>query len=671
MDSNFLEYASYVIKDRAIPFLEDGLKPVQRRILHTLFEVDDGKFHKVANVVGHTMRYHPHGDASIEAALVNIAQKDFLIDKQGNFGNLLTGDPASAARYIECRLSPLARETLFQPEITHFEDSYDGRNKEPVLLPAKIPLLLMSGVEGIAVGLSTKILPHNFAELLLAQIAILKGEPYEIYPDFPQGGMVDVSQYARGTGRVRVRARIEIKDNKTLVIREVPYGTNTESLLTSIETAIQRGKLKIASINDFTTEEVEIELKMGHGVQAEEQLPRLYLYTDCESSISLNPIVIHHSRPVEMDVHQILEANTRQLVETLEKELLNQLQKLQRKYRDLILVQIFIENKIYQALEEADDLDDLKTMLRQTLEPMLDEQYVPIPDNSLDKLLNIPIRRITRFDSDKARAELAQIDQEMGKVRQNLSNLKAFTIKYLKGLIDKYADACLRRTVLANFDTVDVAEVAVLDIKVGYDSETRYIGSDLRSERTVPCSSFDKLVLFFDSVFKVIDIPTKLYLPDKLLHFDRQSNQPVASVIYLDGDGVAWMKRFVVSKFILNRDYRYLPDDGKLLYFSVDPDPMLELELKPAPRMRVHRQLVDFARMRVKAVASRGNKVTEREIGGWKVVERSPEQAARAAAEANGPENVDLPRAEGANGNNGSADRQAKSGVPLLLPLDD
>ncbi|MGV3523554.1 MAG: DNA topoisomerase IV subunit A [Candidatus Sericytochromatia bacterium] len=624
IDSNFLEYASYVIKDRAIPFLEDGLKPVQRRILHTLHEVDDGKYHKVANVVGHTMRYHPHGDASIEAALVNIAQKDYLIDRQGNFGNLLTGDPASAARYIECRLTPLARETLFNPEITEYVDSYDGRNREPVVLPAKIPLLLMSGVEGIAVGLSTKILPHNFVELLQAQIAILQGEDFEIYPDFPQGGLLDISQYQRGKGRVRVRARIDIKDNKTLLIREIPFGTTTESLLASIENAIQRGKLKITQINDYTTEGVEIELRTGHGATAEEILPRLYLYTDCEHSMVLNPIVIQAQCPVELDVHQLLESNTRQLTDTLERELRMQLDKLQRKYRDLVLVQIFIENKIYLALEEADDLQELKSMLRQTLEPMLDEQYIPVPEASLDKLLNIPIRRITRFDSDKARQDLSEISRQMSEVRQHLSQLTAYTIGYLNQLIDRYGAQYPRQTTLRNFDSVDVTEVAVQDIKLGYDAESQYIGSAIRSGRLIACSSFDKLLMFFgDGSYRVSEIPDKLFVKEQLLHYDRQSNLPLASVLYRDSEGITWMKRFQVDKFILNRAYRYLPDDGELLHFSVAAEPLIELELAPKPRVRSNSQLVDFSLLRVKAVSSRGNKVTEREVVGVKELERS------------------------------------------------
>lgn len=623
MDTNFMEYASYVIKDRAIPFLEDGLKPVQRRILHTLHEVDDGKFHKVANIVGHTMRYHPHGDASIEAALVNMAQKNYLIDQQGNFGNPLTGDPASAARYIECRLTDLAREALFQPEITEYVDSYDGRNQEPVVLPCKLPLLLMTGVEGIAVGLSTRILPHNFIELLEAQIAILKQEDYTIYPDFLQGGMLDVSQYQKGMGRLRIRARIEVKDPRTLVIKELPFGTTTESLIASIEGAAHKGKLKIASINDFTTEEVEIEVKTRQGVAAEDLLPQLYLYTDCENAISVNAIVIRDQHPVEMDVHQILEANTALLENVLQRELQVLLDKLRRRYRDLMLVQIFIENKIYQALEEADDLDVLKVMLRNTLEPMLDEQFIPIPEESIDKLLNIPIRRITRFDSNKANEDLQKIATQMQDTRKKLSRMTEVTIDYLSDLIKKYQYIYPRRTMLSSFDTVDVAEVAVQDIKVGFDAENRYVGSDIRSENPILCSSFDKLLIFFkNGGYRVIDIPEKLFIEEDVLTLDRQNNLPEVSVIYKDHENVYYMKRFQVNKFILNKDYRFIPEDSELLFFSTEADPLVQLNFKPKARTRVSEQLVDFSKMRVKSVSSRGNKVTDREIKSYKVKQR-------------------------------------------------
>ncbi len=629
MDSNFIEYASYVIKDRAIPFVEDGLKPVQRRILHTLHEVDDGKFHKVANIVGHTMRYHPHGDASIESALVNMAQKTYLIDQQGNFGNILTGDPASAARYIECRLSPLARETLFDAEITEFVDSYDGRNREPVYLPNKLPLLLMTGVEGIAVGLSTKILPHNFVELLEAQIAILKGQDFEIFPDFLQGGQLDVSTYQQGKGRVRIRAQIEIKDNKTLLIQETPYGTNTETLITSIENAIHKGKLKIASINDYTTEFVEIELKLGHGTQAEDILPRLFLYTDCETSMVLNPMVIFEQQPREMSVHQILEANTIQLKTTLENELNMKLAKLLRKYRDLVLAQIFIENKIYQLLEEADDLPSLKAMLIQTLEPMLDEQFTPIPDASLDKLLNIPIRRLTRFDSKKAQAELAQLSEQMDELRKHLNQLTEYAVRYLKQLIKKYGSLYPRRTTLKAFDTVDVTEVAVQDLKVGFNAENQYLGSSIRSETPILCSSFDKLLLFLASgAYRVIEIPEKLFVSEKLLEVDKQSALPEASVLYYDEQDILYMKRFVVNKFILNKDYRFIPEGCKLLFFSTEAEPLVKLTFEPKARARVNEQLVDFSKMRLKSVASRGNKVTDREIKRYRAMVRPAASAA-------------------------------------------
>lgn len=615
IDVNFLEYASYVIKDRAIPFLEDGLKPVQRRILHTLFEVDDGKYHKVANIVGMTMRYHPHGDASIEAALVNMAQKDYLIDKQGNFGNVLTGDPASAARYIECRLSPLARETLFNEEITEYLDSYDGRNKEPVVLPAKLPLLLLSGTDGIAVGLATKMLPHNFCELIEAQIAILKGEEFEIFPDFIQGGLLDASQYQRGKGKVRVRARVEIKDPKTLVIREIPYGSTTESLIASIEAAIHKGKLKIANISDFTAEQVEIELRVGHGVQAEELLERLFLYSDCELTLHLQPILIRQHMPVELDVHDILRENTRQLLQVLERELNCELNRHQRRYREQVLVQIFIENKLYLSLEEAADLPELKAMLRAWLEPMLDERYIPIPEEDLDKLLNIPIRRISRFDSAKAVSELQKTAEQIEEVQRKLSHLNQTAIAWLKALLKKYGDKYPRQTTLESFETINVTAVAIQDQKVGYDPETRYLGKQVKSDTALLCSTFDKLLLVFgNGTYQVLEIPDKLFVKEDVLHFERQVQQTVFSVLYRDSGGVYYMKRFNVTKFILAKEYSYLPEDAELVYFSAEPDPVVKLIFEPRKRARVMEQYLDFRDMLVKSVSSRGNKVAERPI---------------------------------------------------------
>lgn len=614
-DRNFLEYASYVIKDRAIPLLEDGLKPVQRRILHTLYEIDDGKFHKVANVVGLTMRYHPHGDASIEAALVHIAQKGYLIERQGNFGNILTGDPASAARYIECRLSELARETLFHPEITHYTESYDGRNREPVFLPARIPLLLMSGTDGIAVGLSTKILPHNFRELLEAQIAILKGEPFEIYPDFPQGGLLDISHYQRGKGKVRVRARIDIKDAKTLVIREIPFGSTTESLITSIEAAIHKGKLKIASINDYTAEQVEIELRAGHGIQAQELLEQLYLYTDCEQTIHLQPIVIHQQRPMAMDVHEILQANTQQLLSLLEKELQCDLDWLQRKYRQQVLVQIFIENKLYLSLEQAADLPELKALLRAWLEPLLDERLIPIPEEDLEQLLNIPIRRISRFDSEKALAELQKTREAIETVQRKLQQIQETAIAWLEDLIARYGAHYPRQTRLESFAAINVVEVAIQDQKVSYDPNSHYLGTQVKGIQSLLCSTFDKILLVYrHGVYQVLDIPDKLFIKGELLYFGRQAQQPIFSALYRDCKGIYFAKRFCVSKFMLGKEYAWLPENVELLYFSADPDPLLKLHFEPRKRARISEQLLDFKEIHIKPVTSRGYKVAERPI---------------------------------------------------------
>ena len=401
--NNFIEYASYVVKDRAIPHIDDGLKPVQRRILHALFEMDDGKFHKVANVVGQAMKYHPHGDAAICAALVILANKNMFIERQGNFGNIYTGDMASAARYIECRLTPLAREVLYNPELTQYLDSYDGRNEEPLVFPAKIPVLLAQGAEGIAVGMATRILPHNLVELLQAQVAYLEDKPFQLYPDFPTGGQVDVSEYDDGNGKVRVRARLDSRESKRIVIREIPYGTTTESLIASIEEAARKNKVKVSSIYDYTAEEVEIELKLARGVYAGEVIDALYAFTDCEVSISTSMMLIDADKPGIKSVTSVLQHNVDRLVDILKVELQNEARRLQDRLHAKTLEQIFIANRIYKAIEEVSDAPGIPVVVLEGLEPFAAEIGREVTREDVDALLTIPIRRISLYDLGQGR----------------------------------------------------------------------------------------------------------------------------------------------------------------------------------------------------------------------------------------------------------------------------
>lgn len=616
MDSNFLGYASYVIKERAIPHIDDGLKPVQRRILHTLSEIDDGKYHKVANVVGHTMRYHPHGDASIGDALINVAQKNYFIDQQGNFGNIITGDPASAARYIECKLSPLAQDTMFNKEITEFVDSYDGRNKEPVVLPAKLPYLLMAGVEGIAVGLSTKIMPHNFNELLESQIKILKGQEFEIFPDFQQGGLVDISDYQKGKGRIKVRAKAEVTDNKTIVITEIAFGTTTESLIASIETAIGKGKLKISTINDYTAESVEIELKMGHGINAQDILPRLFLYTDCEFAITSNVVVIKDKNPLETDVNDILIHNTNKLVSTLETELLFTLEKLKSKWHERKLTKIFIENKLYLNIEKAESYDELEIILKDVLEPYAGNFDREVTDEDIEKLLSIPVKRISKFDMNKTLNEIKDIESNIKDTEDNLNSINYYAIKYIKDLIKKFGKNYPRKTVLQSFESVDITKIAVQDIKVGYDSKTNYMGTEVKVAEPLLCSSFDKLLLFLKSgEYKVINIPDKLFIEGKILEHNKQSSLKVTTVVYVENEtGIYYMKRFVINKFILDKIYRFIPENAKLLYFSQDENPVIEVEYSPLKRSKITTEYFHLGRLLVKSVSSIGNQLSTRPV---------------------------------------------------------
>src|SRR5208337_3367986 len=433
-DFNYLHYASYVIKDRAIPDLEDGLKPVQRRILHSLFEMDDGKFHKVANVVGHCMQYHPHGDASIYSALVVLANKELFIDKQGNFGNIATGDEASAARYIECRATSLAKDLLYRPKITEYVKSYDGRNSEPLVFPAKVPVVLILGAEGIAVGMSTRILPHNPVEVIKAEIAALRGRRFKLDPDFPTGGFCDASEYADGSGKVRVRAKLDLSDEKRILVRELPFGSTTESLIASVENAAKAGKIKIASISDFTTDKVEIEIKLQRGVYAAEVVDALYAFTECEQSISCNLLVIKDELPVIMKATDIVKHHASRLLDILKRELELEAGELLDEIHARTLERIFIEERVYKAIERMKTQEGVRKAVVEGLEPFKKEIRRQIAEEDVERLLKIPIRRISLYDINKAKEELDALKARLAQVRKKLASLVDYAVAFLEGI---------------------------------------------------------------------------------------------------------------------------------------------------------------------------------------------------------------------------------------------
>jgi topoisomerase-4 subunit A len=576
METNFIEYASYVIKERAIPDVDDGLKPVQRRILWSLFRMDDGKFHKVANAIGHTMQFHPHGDASIGDALVVLSNKEYYIDKQGNFGNILTGDSASAARYIECRLNPLAKETLFNNDITEFVESYDGRNREPVSLPAKVPSLLMLGADGIAVGMATHILPHNFNELLEAQIAILQKEEFEIYPDFLQGGTMDVSEYDEGNGKVIIRAKIDIEGRK-LIIREIPATTTTESLIASIEKAVEKNKIKVASINDYTGESVEIEILPMRGYDPEKAMAALYTYTDCSVSVNVNLMVICEGKPVQMTVSEVLNRNTERLLEHLKKELELELAKLQEKFHEKTLAQIFIENRIYKRIEECDTYELMLKEVRKGLQKFRKMLKRDITDEDIEKLFAIQIRRISLFDINKNKQDIDDIVRQISEVEKHLKRLKSFAIKYLKGLIEKYGKNFPRRTEIERFAKIDRKKVALNNIKVGWDRKNGYIGTNVRSEEQVTCNEYDHLLCIEkNGHYKVINIPDKIFC-GKLYDFRKYDSKAVFGIVYSDKKtGKVYVKRCSISKFITDKQYDICPAGCKLELVTPRPNSIFE-----------------------------------------------------------------------------------------------
>ncbi len=594
IDRNFLSYASYVIRDRAIPALEDGLKPVQRRIMHSLHENDDGKFIKVANIVGYTMQYHPHGDASIGDALVALAQKRYLIEGQGNFGNVFTGDPAAASRYIECRLTELARKELFNDKLTRFIPSYDGRNKEPVVLPCKLPLLLMLGAEGIAVGLSTRVLPHNFNELIEAQIAILRKEKFTLLPDFQTGGLMDASGYEKGFGKVKLRAVIVPKPHTpgSLVVKELPAGTTTDSLIASIEDAARKKKLKIRSIDDFTAENVEIEIKLSPGEDARKTINALYHFTECEQSISVRPIVIRGDRPVEMDVDDILRENTRQLVETLKAELTLKRDDLLATIHARTLAQIFIEERIYKQIETCETYDAVQKTVLKGVNKFRAKLRRDVTTEDVEKLLALPIKRISQFDIDQNRRDIDNLVTELGETEGHLKQLTRYAIGFLKDLLKTYGKQYARRTKLTTFEETDVRAHAVRNLPIVYDKVRGYLGYGVKVEDAEPlavCSEFDRLLVVQGSgSYKVIPPPEKLFVDRDLLHcalFDRET---VYTVVYQLAGGT-FLKRFAFGGTIMNKDYACVPPKARVLLLTEEKVEKLYLKYKPfKPTAKLH-----------------------------------------------------------------------------------
>lgn len=626
MRRNFLEYASYVVMDRAIPDLRDGLKPVQRRILHTLFQMDDGRFHKVANVIGETMKLHPHGDAAIRDALVVLANKEYFIERQGNFGNLLTGHPAAAARYIECRLTDLARETLFKKPLTTFVPSYDGRREEPVFLPAKLPVLLLLGPEGIAVGMSTRILPHNLNELLTAQIDLLKGREVRVVPDFPQGGLMDVSEYDDGRGKVTVRAKIERQGDKKVVIRELPYSVTTESLIHSIETAAQRGQVKISSLNDFTTDRVEIEVVLARGVYADEVIPQLYAYTDCEVSLTSGIVAICGDRPDTMTVSQVLGFLTDQLLAQVKAELEHDLAQLTDKLHWLTLEQLFIQHRIYKRIEKARTAETVRSEVWDGMHEY--ELYFirPMVDDDIDRLLKIPIRRISAFDIGRSKNDVREVKKEMKVVEKKLSRLEKTTIDWLKGILEKYGGDWQRRTSITTFQTVDKREVARADIRMTYDPESGFFGSKVKGSRhQMEVSEYDRvLIITSDGSYRIVGPIEKLLLPGKVLYcepFD-QDKGAIFTVVYRDAERIAWGKRVLIDKFIRDKTYSLIKGDGgRLDVLSTRTNPgKVHLSFVPAKRQRVSEATFDLNTLERKGVTARGNRLSPKPVAKVKLL---------------------------------------------------
>ena len=620
----FLDYASYVILERAVPAISDGFKPVQRRILHSMKDLDDGRYNKVANIVGHTMQYHPHGDASIADAMVQIGQKDLLIDMQGNWGNILTGDRAAASRYIEARLSKFALEVVFSPKVTEWQLSYDGRKNEPVHLPVKFPLLLAQGAEGIAVGLSTKILPHNFNELLQASIAYLKGKKFTLYPDFQTGGIIDVQNYNDGMrgGKVRVRAKISVKDKNTLVIHEIPFSTTTSSLIDSILKANDKGKIKIKKIEDNTAAEVEILVHLPNGISPDKTIDALYAFTACESSISpLGCIIIDH-KPKFIGVSEMLKISTDTTVSTLKKELEHKLQELENQWHYASLERIFIENKIYRLIEEEETWEGVLKAIDEGIKPFITHLKRPVIEEDLVRLTEIKIKRISKFDIDKAQQRIEALEADIATVKNNLDNLIDFAIDYFTQLKKDYGKGKERKSEIRTFDDVDAKKVVVRNTKLYVNREEGFVGTSLkRDEYVCDCADIDDLIVFTRSgKMQVVKVDSKVFVEKDIIHvavFKKKDNRTIYNAIYKDGKlGTSYIKRFAVTG--VTRDKIYDITQGKagshLLYFSANPNGEAEtvtVVLRNTGQAKKLKWELDFADLQIKGRGVKGNIVSK------------------------------------------------------------
>ena len=620
----FLDYASYVILDRAIPSIFDGFKPVQRRIMHSMRELEDGRYNKVANLVGNTMKYHPHGDASITDAMVQIGQKELLIDTQGNWGNIFTGDSAAAARYIEARLTPFALEVVFNPKTTEWAKSYDGRNNEPIDLPVKFPLLLASGVEGIGVGLSTKIMPHNFNELINASIAHLKGKKFELFPDFLTGGMLDVSNYNDGErgGKIRARARIIQKEKNTLCITELPFGKNTGDLIDSIIKANEKGKIKIKKIEDNTSDTVEINIHLNNDVSPDKTIDALYAFTDCEIPISPNACVIVGDKPEFLTVSEILRRNTDHTVALLKKELEIELHELQEKWHFASLEKIFIENEIYQEIKGKSSKEEVYEAVDKALKPFIKNLLRAVTTDDIIKLTELPFMRISRYDQDKAIENLLNLEGKIEQVKHHLANLVAYAIDYFVNIQKKYGKGKERRTELRIFDTIDATKVAVANEKFYANFEEGFIGTSLRKDQYLfDCSDIDDIITFQkDGTMKVVKVEAKTFIGKNIVHvavWKKNDKRTVYNMIYREGrDGAYYMKRFSVTGVTRNTDYKLASEKkgSEMLYFSANPNGEAEVVsvlLKPNARIRKNKMEVDFSDLAIKGRDSKGNLVTK------------------------------------------------------------